>query len=81
MQKIGLFISFDCYYFTDSLKKVCSTAQILPGPDDVEGLVMALLRLQDIYRLHPTNISVFSGGCNFSDKYLTDDCCQNCSFE
>ncbi|KAI7795930.1 putative prolyl 4-hydroxylase subunit alpha-2-like [Triplophysa rosa] len=44
----------------DSLKKVRSAAQMLPGPDDVEGLVMALLRLQDIYRLHPTNISGFS---------------------
>lgn len=44
----------------DRLKKVHWAAQMLPGPDDVEGLVMALLRLQDIYRFHPTNISVFS---------------------
>lgn len=68
---MGLFIISDSLFifFTDKLKKLRSAAQMLPGPDDVEGLVMALLRLQDIYRLHPTNISVFSGGFHFSDKY------------
>ncbi|XP_073791614.1 prolyl 4-hydroxylase subunit alpha-2 isoform X2 [Danio rerio] len=45
---------------TETLEKLRSTAQTLPGADDVDGVVMALVRLQEMYRLDPRNISLFS---------------------
>ncbi|KAL1252391.1 hypothetical protein QQF64_017084 [Cirrhinus molitorella] len=44
----------------DTLEKLKSTAQTLPSAEDVEGVVMALVRLQEMYRLDPRNISLFS---------------------
>jgi len=43
------------------LEDLKSCAQTLPGADDVEGVVMALVRLQDMYRLDPRSIMLFSG--------------------
>ncbi|XP_050949571.1 prolyl 4-hydroxylase subunit alpha-2 [Labeo rohita] len=44
----------------DTLENLKSTAQTLPSAGDVEGVVMALVRLQEMYRLDPRNISLFS---------------------
>ncbi|XP_039519552.1 prolyl 4-hydroxylase subunit alpha-2-like [Pimephales promelas] len=44
----------------DVLEDLKSCAQTLPGADDVEGVVMALVRLQDMYRLDPRSIMLFS---------------------
>ncbi|XP_056302827.1 prolyl 4-hydroxylase subunit alpha-2 [Danio aesculapii] len=48
------------YSSTETLEKLKSAAQTLPGADDVDGVVMALVRLQEMYRLDPRNISLFS---------------------
>ncbi|XP_016393867.1 prolyl 4-hydroxylase subunit alpha-2-like, partial [Sinocyclocheilus rhinocerous] len=44
----------------DTLESLKSAAQTLPSAEDVEGVVMALVRLQEMYRLDPRNISLFS---------------------
>ncbi|XP_073680056.1 prolyl 4-hydroxylase subunit alpha-2 [Garra rufa] len=44
----------------DTLASLKSSAQALPRAGDVEGVVMALVRLQEMYRLDPRNISLFS---------------------
>ncbi|XP_039519553.1 prolyl 4-hydroxylase subunit alpha-2-like [Pimephales promelas] len=44
----------------DVLEDLKSCAQTLPSADDVEGVVMALVRLQDMYRLDPRSIMLFS---------------------
>lgn len=51
---------FSC--FTDTLESLKAAAQTLPSAEDVEGVVTALVRLQEMYRLDPRNISLFSGG-------------------
>ncbi|XP_043076642.1 prolyl 4-hydroxylase subunit alpha-1-like, partial [Puntigrus tetrazona] len=44
----------------DSLASLRSAAQTLPSSEDVDGVVMALVRLQEMYGLDPRNISLFS---------------------
>ncbi|XP_042567479.1 prolyl 4-hydroxylase subunit alpha-2-like [Cyprinus carpio] len=46
----------------DTLESLKAAAQTLPSAEDVEGVVTALVRLQEMYRLDPRNISLFSGG-------------------
>ncbi|XP_026089956.1 prolyl 4-hydroxylase subunit alpha-2 [Carassius auratus] len=44
----------------DTLESLRSAAQTLPRAEDVDGVVTALVRLQEMYRLDPRNISLFS---------------------
>ncbi|XP_065143668.1 prolyl 4-hydroxylase subunit alpha-2 [Paramisgurnus dabryanus] len=54
---------------TDTLKKLRSAAEKLPGADDVDGVVLGLLRLQEMYRLDPRNISAF---CEMKNNVTLD---------
>ncbi|TRY58887.1 hypothetical protein DNTS_003098 [Danionella cerebrum] len=44
----------------ESKENLHTAAQGLPREDDVQGVVMALIRLQEIYRLDPWNFSLLS---------------------
>ncbi|XP_036443545.1 prolyl 4-hydroxylase subunit alpha-1 [Colossoma macropomum] len=42
---------------SEDLKALMSKAQVLPSESDLEGIAMAMLRLQDVYRIDPKNFS------------------------